>query len=227
MELNLYIQFAVFTLLFSFTFLEACGYTPKLWDRQQSCSSLNRWENRNIQDQQNCPVLQSLTVTKLKKNEEFWTFKLSVRFVIQLLSCVQLFVTPWTPWKHVRLPCPSPSPRVCSNSCPLIVSVMLSSHLLCRPLLLLPSIFPSLGVFSNESVPQIRWPEYWSFSFSISPSNQYSELISFRIDWFDFLAVQGSLKSLFQHTIQKHQFFGSQPSLWSNSYIHTWLLEKP
>ena len=125
--------------------------------------------------------------------------------------------------QHVRLPCSSPSPRVCANSCPLIVSVMLSSHLLCHPLLLLPSIFPSIRVFSNESVPQIRWPEYWSFSFSISPSNQ---------NWFplgltDFLAVQGSLKSLFQHTVQKHQFFGSQPSLWSNSYIQTWLLEKP
>ena len=96
MELNLYIQFAVFTLLFSFTFFEAFGYTPKLWDKQQSCSSLNRRGNRNIQDKQNCPVLQSLTVTKLKKNEEFWTFKLLVRFVIQLLSCVQLLVTPWT-----------------------------------------------------------------------------------------------------------------------------------
>ena len=81
-----------------------------------------------------------------------------------------------------------------------IESVMPSNHLiLCHPLLLLPSIFPSIRVFSNESVPCIRWPKYWSFSFSISPSNDYSGLISFRIDWFDLLAVQGTLKSLLQH----------------------------
>ena len=77
---------------------------------------------------------------------------------------------------------------------------MPSNHLiLCHPLLLLPSIFPSIRVFSNESVLQIRWPKYWTFSFSISPSNEYSELISFRIDWLDLLAVQGTLKSLLQH----------------------------
>ena len=81
-----------------------------------------------------------------------------------------------------------------------IESVMPSNHLiLCHPLLLLPSIFPSIRVFSNESVLQIRWPKYWTFSFSISPSNEYSELISFRIDWLDLLAVQGTLKSLLQH----------------------------
>ena len=81
-----------------------------------------------------------------------------------------------------------------------IESVMQSNHLiLCRPLLLLPSIFPSIGVFSNKSAIHIKWPKYWSFSFSISPSNEYSGLISFRIDWFDLLAVQGTLKSLLQH----------------------------
>ena len=81
-----------------------------------------------------------------------------------------------------------------------IESVMLSNHLLlCRPLLLPPSIFPSIRVFSNESVLRIRWPKYWSFSFSISPSNEYSGLISFRTDWLDLLAVQGTLKSLLQH----------------------------
>ena len=84
-----------------------------------------------------------------------------------------------------------------------ITSVMLSNHLiLCRPLLL-PSIFPSIRVFSNESVLHIRWPKYWSFSFSISPSNQYSGLISFRTDWFDLLGVQGTLKSLLQHHSSK------------------------
>ena len=81
---------------------------------------------------------------------------------------------------------------------------MPSSHLiLCQPLLLLPSIFPSIRVFSNESLLRIQWPEFWSFSFSISPSNEYSGLISFRIDWFDLLAVQGTLKSLLQHHISK------------------------
>ena len=96
--------------------------------------------------------------------------------------------------QHTRLPCPSPSPKVCSNSCPL--SVMPSNHLiLCHPLFLLPSILPSIRVFSNESVLCIRWPKYWSFSFSISPSNEYSGLILFRTDWFDLLAVQGTLNS--------------------------------
>src|SRR5574337_359000 len=81
-----------------------------------------------------------------------------------------------------------------------IMLVIPSNHLmLCRPLLLLPSIFPSIRVFSNESVPPVRWPKYWSFSFSISPSNEYSGLISFRMDWLDLLAVQGTLKSLLQH----------------------------
>jgi len=85
-----------------------------------------------------------------------------------------------------------------------IESVMPSTHLiLCRSLLLPPSIFPSIRVFSNESVPRIRWPKYWSFSFSISPSNEYSELIFFRIDWLDLLAVQGTLKSLLQHHSSK------------------------
>ena len=85
-----------------------------------------------------------------------------------------------------------------------IKSVMPSNHLiLCHPLLLLPSIFPIIKVFSNESVLHIRWPKCWSFSFSISPSNEYSELISFRIDWFDLLTVQGTLKSLLQHHSSK------------------------
>ena len=98
-----------------------------------------------------------------------------------------------------------------------------SNHLiLCYPLFLLPSIFPSIRVFSNKSVLCIRWRKYWSFNFSISPFNEYLGLISFRIDWFDLLAVQGTLKSLLQyHTVQKHQFFGAQLSLQSNSHIHT------
>ena len=100
------------------------------------------------------------------------------------------------------------------------------SHLL-SPFLLLPSIFPRTRVFSSESALCIRWPKYWSFSFSISPSNEYSGLIPFRVDWFDLLAVQGTLKSLLNTTVQKHQFSSTQPFLWSNSHILTWLVEKP
>ena len=106
-----------------------------------------------------------------------------------------------------------------------IESVMPCNHLiLCGPFLLLPSVFPSIRVFSNEPALRIKWSKYWSFR--ISPSNDYSGLISFRNDWFDLLAVQGTLKSLLQHH-QKQQFFDAQPSLWSNPQIHTWLLEKP
>ena len=91
---------------------------------------------------------------------------------------------------------------------------MPSNHLiLCHPLLLLSSIFPSNRVFSNESVLHIRWPKYWSFSFNICPPNEHTGLISFRMDWLDLLAVQGTLKSLFHATVQKHQFFGAQLSL--------------
>ena len=95
-------------------------------------------------------------------------------------------------------------------------------------LLLLPSIFPSIRVFSNESALHISCAKYWSFSFSISPSNDYSGMISFRIDWFDLLAVQRTLSRVFSSTTAwKHQFFSNQPSLWSNFHILTWLLEKP
>ena len=108
--------------------------------------------------------------------------------------------------QHARFPCPSLSPRVCSNSS--IELVMPFNHLiLCHPLLLLPSIFFSIEVFSNESVFCIRWLKYWSFSFSISPSNEYSGLISFRMDWLDFLAVQGTFKSLLQHHHPKASIF--------------------
>ena len=102
-----------------------------------------------------------------------------------------------------------------------IESVMPSSHLsLCCPLLLLLSIPPSIKVFSNESALCIRWPKYWSFCFSISPSNEHPGMIS-RMDWLDLLAVQGTLKSLLQHHSSKHQFFSAQLSSQSNSHIHT------
>ena len=102
--------------------------------------------------------------------------------------------------QHARLPCPSPTPGVYSNSCLLTQRGIQQSHLiLCCPLLILPSVFPGIRAFSNESARHIMWPKYWSFSFNMSPSNEYSGLISFRMDWLDLLAVQGTLKSLLQH----------------------------
>ena len=118
---------------------------------------------------------------------------------VQSLSCVRLFATPWTTACQASLSITNSQHLLKLRS---IKSVMPSNHLvLCSPLLLLPSFFPSIRVFSNESVLCIRWPKYWSFS--ISPSNEYSGLISFRMDWFDLLAVQGTLKSLFQHHSSK------------------------
>ena len=113
------------------------------------------------------------------------------------LSCVRLFVTPWTAVCQASLSITNSRSLLKLMS---IESMMPSNHLiLCHPLLFPPSIFPSIRVFSNESVLHIRWPKYWRFSFSMSPSNEYSGLISFRMDWLDLLAVQGTLKSLLQH----------------------------
>ena len=121
--------------------------------------------------------------------------KKTVQFIsVQLLSHVRLFATPWTAARQASLSITNSQrlPKLMS-----IESVMPSKHfILCRPLLLLPSIFPSATVFSNESAHRIRWPKYWSFSFNICPSNEHPELISFRMDWVDLLAVQGTLKSL-------------------------------
>ena len=121
----------------------------------------------------------------------------SVISSFHLLSCVQLFATPWTATRQASLSITN------SQNLLKLMSIELvnpSNHFLhCRPLLLIPSIFPSIRVFSNESVLCIRWPKDWSFIFRISPSNEYSGLISFRMEWLDLLAVQGTLKSLFQH----------------------------
>ena len=111
----------------------------------------------------------------------------------------------WRPHRlqHSRLPCPSLSPRVCSNSC----SLMLSKRLILRYPLLPPSVFSGIKIFSNGSALCIRWPKYWSFSFSITLSNEYLGLISFRIDWLNFFTVQGALKSLLQHHSSKASVF--------------------
>ena len=134
--------------------------------------------------------------TKIKKKK----IKQIVVVVVQLLSCDWLLVTPWTAAHQASL-----SFNICLSLLKLmsIDSVMPSKHLILCLLLLLPSIFPSTRIFSNESALCIRWPKYWSFSFRISPSNEYSGLISFRMDWLDLLAVQGTLKSLLQHHSSK------------------------
>ena len=142
-------------------------------------------------------------------------FENTCTFLYQLISVAQLCPT-LRPHglQRAELPCPSLSPSLLKLMS--IESVMPSNHLIfCSPLILLPSVFPSISVFFSESALCIRWPRYWSFSSCISPSNEYSELISFRIDWFD-LAVQEILKSLLlSTTVGKHQFFSAQPSFWS------------
>ena len=142
---------------------------------------------------------------------------------VQLLSCVRLFTTPWTAACQASLSITNSRTYLKLVS---IESVLSSNHLILCCLLLLPSIFSSIRVPSNESVLRIRWPKYWSFSFSLSPSNEYSGLISFRMDWLDLLAAQGTLKSILQHLSSKASIFGFQLSLYSNLHIHTWPLDK-
>ena len=143
--------------------------------------------------------------------------KIQLSLSVQSLSRVQLFAIPWTATCLASLSITNSRSLLKLMS---IESVMPFNRLiLCCPLLLLPSIFPSIRVFSSESVLHIRWPNYWSFSFNISPSNEYSGLISFRMDWLDLLAVQGTLKSLLQHSskasILQHSAF------FTVSHIHT------
>ena len=136
---------------------------------------------------------------------------------VQSLSLVQLFATPWTAACQASLSITNSRSSLRLTS---IQSVMPSSYLtLCRPLLLLPPISPSITVFSNESALRMRWPKYWSFSFSIIPSKEIPGLIS--------LQSKGLSKVFSNTTVQKHQFFSAQLSSQSNSHIHTWLLEKP
>ena len=138
---------------------------------------------------------------------------------LQSLSHVRLFATPWTPAPQASLSI------INSLSLLKLIStetVMQPNHLiLCRPLLLSPSIFPSIRVFSNDSVLRIRWPEYWSFSFNISPSNEYQK--GFPLGWTNLISLQSKgLPRVFSNTtVQRPQFFNPQPSLWSSSHIHT------
>ena len=150
-----------------------------------------------------------------------WTIPKIEKSVVQSLSRVWLFATAWT------AACQASVSFTISWSLLKLISiesVMQSSHPLLPPSPPLLSLSQYQGVFQALC---FKWPKYWSFSFSISPSSEYSGLISFRIDWMNLLAVQGTLKRLLHTTVWKHQFFGAQPSFWSNSHIRTWLLEKP
>ena len=152
----------------------------------------------------------------LSRSKHWWRFS-----SVQSLSCVWLFATPWTAARQASLSITNSRSLLRLTS---IELVMPSNHLIfCCVLLLLPSICPSIRVFSNESVLCIRWPEDWSFSFNISLFNEYSGLISFRLTGWISLQTKGLSRVFSNTTIQKHQFFGAQ----SNSHIHTWLLEKP
>ena len=138
---------------------------------------------------------------------------------VQSLSHVWVFAREL---QHARPPCPSPTPRDHSNSCPSSQSCNSAISSSVIPFSSCPQPLPA-SVFSIESTLHMKWPKYWSFSFSISPSKEHPRLISFTIDWLDILALQGILNI----TIQKHQFFGAQPSSQSNSHIYTWPQEKP
>ena len=144
---------------------------------------------------------------------------------VQSLSHVRLFATPWITARQASLSITNSRSSLKPMS---IKSVMPSSHLnFCRPLLLLPPIPPSIRVFTNESTLRMRWPKYWSFSFTISPSNEHPALISLEWTGWIYLQSKGLSRVFSNTTVQKHQFFGTQPSSQSNSHIHTWPLEKP
>ena len=140
-----------------------------------------RWLTNTWKDAKHCSLLEKC------KSKLQWDITAHQSESVQWLSHVQLFVTPWTAACHMSIKLVMPSNRL----------------ILCCPLLLLSAVFPSIRIFSSESVLCIKWPKYWSFSFSISPSNEYLGLMSFRIDWLDLLAVQGTLKSLLQHSSSK------------------------
>ena len=143
----------------------------------------------------------------MEKN--YQSIYINVLFTSSVQSLSHVFVTPWTAACQAPLSITNPWSLFKLMS---IESVMPSNHrILCRPLLLPPSIFPSIRVFSNKSVLHIRWPKYWSFSFNISPSNEYSGLVSCRMDWLDLLAVQGTLKSLLQHHSSKASILWHSP----------------
>ena len=164
------------------------------FSRQEYCSGLSCPAPRDLPD----PGVEPTSLASSAVTGRFFTTSTSWEaHCCSVEKLCWLFATPWT--AAARLPCPSLPLRVCSNSGPLSRWCYLTISPSIAPLILLPSIFPSIRVFSNESAVCIRWPKYRSFSFSVSPSSEYSGLISFRIDWFDLIVVQGTLQSLLQH----------------------------
>ena len=192
----------------------------RMWSGSLQAEFFSLWKGLTI------ILLRALTdwirLAHIMMNNLFYSVQFSS---VQSLSQVPLFVTPWITAHQASLSITNSwsSPKLMC-----IESVMPSSHLIpCRPLLLLPPIPPSIRVFANESTLCMRWPKDWTFNLSISPSNEHPGLISFRMDWLNLLAVQGTLKIFSNTTVQKHQFFGAQLSSQSNSHIHTWPQEKP
>ena len=182
---------------------------PKYWNFSFSISPSNEysgWFPIGLTETQiiNSLLPNSLKLKKVGKATRPFTS-------VQSLSCVQLFVTPWTGASQASLSITNSQSLLNLMSIELVIA---SNHLiLCRPLLLPTSIFPSIRVFSNESLLHIRWPKYWSFIFSSSPSNEYSGLISFRMNWLDLLQSKGLSRVFSNNTVKKHQFFGAQVSL--------------
>ena len=207
------------------TAVDVTGDGSKVWYcKEEYC--IGTWNVRSINQgklevdkQEMARVnIDILGISKLK-----WTGMDEFNFQFSC-SVVSDSATPWTAAHQASL---SITNSQSLSKLMSIESVMQSNHvILCRPLLLLPSIFPSIKVFSNESAFCIRWPKYWNFSLSISPSNGYSGLISGLTGLIPLLS-KGLWRVFFSTKIQKHQFFGIQPSLWSSSHIHTWLLKKP
>ena len=186
-----------------------------------------------------CKLLNHL-LTICKNLSKLTSHSFSVSFSVKWDVYIYVYIYIFSCVNSVPLSCLTVTPKSVAslsitnyqslypNSCPLNLWCHLNHLILCHPLLLPPSIFPSIRVFPNESVLHIRWAKYWSFNFNISPSNEYSGMISFRMDWLDLLVIQGTLKSLLQHHSSKASVLqGAQLSLQSNSHIHTWPLEKP
>ena len=199
------------------------GHLPSIWGPLLLLKGLWNYSQWPITTCLTCSVLPSCkNQNKGTKPSPYYCLLSSV----QLLSHVQLFaMTPWTAACQASLSITNSRSLLKLMS---IELVMPSNHLiLCHPLLLLPSIFSNIRVFSNESALRIRWPKYWSFSFNISPSNEHAGLISFRVECLDLLAVQGTLKSLLQHHSSKASILRRSAFFTANSHIRTWPQEKP